>query len=75
MYWRIKMKEMKIPLLLFMIATTILLSLHFWYNWDNYFFTPEDDDFHPNEPAELFIPESLEESSTPLPTELQEAHN
>jgi len=46
---------MKIPILLFMILSTILLSIHFWANWDNYFFKPEEDDFHPEEPVGEFF--------------------
>lgn len=45
---------MRIPILLFVIASIILLSVHFWVNWDNYFFRPTPDNFHPQEPAELF---------------------
>jgi hypothetical protein len=46
---------MRIPILLFMIASIILLSVHFWANWDSYFFHPEEDDFHPEEPAAEFF--------------------
>lgn len=45
---------MRIPILLFVIASIILLSVHFWVNWDNYLFRPKPDNFHPQEPAELF---------------------
>ena len=51
-------KPMMLPLFLFVIAASMLLAVHLWANWDNYFPTPEEDDFHPEEPAGELVTES-----------------
>ena len=59
-------KPMTLPLFLFAIAASILLTVHFWLNWGGYFFTPEDDEFHPEEPAGELVTESELNASLPL---------